>query len=335
MCATELNVARFSHNFARMSSFGDTWAVVLAGGDGRRLRTLTTTLSGVAVPKQYCSLWGGPSLLEEALVRAASITSLERICTVVGAEHRRWWSTSLAQQPGDCIIMQPQNRGTGIGILLALLNLIERDPYANVVLLPADHYLRDEGTMAASLHEVAALAAANTELVYLLGAESSGSDTEVGYIVPADPGRDRAWEVRRFVEKPAAAEAAALVAQGALVNVFIVAGSVGALLGMFSRTHAHEVMTLGAALRASNQDQAQLAHAYTGLAAVDFSHDVLTRETAVLRVLPVPPCGWTDLGTPERVAEVLKTPPRRSSLAGRRSTGLAHLSLATRWPSLE
>jgi mannose-1-phosphate guanylyltransferase len=318
-----------------MHSVGDTWAIVLAGGDGRRLHALTTTLGGVTVPKQYCSLWGGPSLLEDALVRAAAIAPLQRICTVVAAAHRRWWSTSLAQQAGENIIVQPRNRGTGIGILLALLHVIERDPYANVVLLPADHYLRDERTMLASLERLAFLAADDTDSVHLLGAEAGAPDSELGYIVPEERRRDAPSRVRCFVEKPSVTRAEALVAEGALVNVFIVAGSVGTLLGMYKKLHSREVMALGGALRAAGGDFGQLAHTYDQLAEVDFSRDVLTRQTSVLRVLPVPPCGWTDLGTPERLAEVLKVPPRQASLAGHRSTGSGYLNLAAQWQGQE
>src|SRR5258708_4316875 len=49
---------------------GNTWAIVLAAGEGSRLHSLTTTEAGIAIPKQYCSLRGGPSLLREALQRA-------------------------------------------------------------------------------------------------------------------------------------------------------------------------------------------------------------------------------------------------------------------------
>ena len=49
-----------------MSDSDKLWALVLAAGDGRRLRALTTTGSGLAIPKQFCSLERGPSLLREA-----------------------------------------------------------------------------------------------------------------------------------------------------------------------------------------------------------------------------------------------------------------------------
>ncbi len=46
---------------------GNTWALILAAGDGSRLSSLTTTANGQRVPKQFCSLRGGASLLEGAL----------------------------------------------------------------------------------------------------------------------------------------------------------------------------------------------------------------------------------------------------------------------------
>jgi mannose-1-phosphate guanylyltransferase len=46
----------------------NTWALVLAAGEGSRLRSLTTPPSGATVPKQFCSLYAGPSLLAEAAV---------------------------------------------------------------------------------------------------------------------------------------------------------------------------------------------------------------------------------------------------------------------------
>ena len=56
-----------------MSAFENTWAIVPAGGEGRRLHGVTTTALGVAVPKQFCSLRGGNSLLLEALKRAEAV----------------------------------------------------------------------------------------------------------------------------------------------------------------------------------------------------------------------------------------------------------------------
>ena len=91
---------------------GGLWALVLAAGEGSRLRTLTTTETGLAVPKQFCSLRGEHSLLDETILRAQSIVSTERICVIVAAHHHQWWDRYQGPLPlvPDNIIVQPRNR---------------------------------------------------------------------------------------------------------------------------------------------------------------------------------------------------------------------------------
>ncbi len=111
-----------------MSGKGETWAIVLAGGEGSRLHCLTTTTLGVAIPKQFCSLQGGRSLLHDALKRAEPVASPERICAAVSQRHRQWWGPGLSALPNANIIVQPRNCGTANGILLPLLYSPPWDP---------------------------------------------------------------------------------------------------------------------------------------------------------------------------------------------------------------
>src|SRR6202790_4239075 len=128
-----------------MTISSNSWAIVLAGGEGTRLQSLTTDDSGDPVPKQFCSLRGEQSLLAETLQRAAWIVEPNRICVIVAAQHRRWWEPMLSKMTRPNIIVQPSNRGTGNGVLLPLLHILARDPGAHIVLLPSDHYVREIG----------------------------------------------------------------------------------------------------------------------------------------------------------------------------------------------
>jgi mannose-1-phosphate guanylyltransferase len=83
-----------------MTISSNAWAIVLAGGEGSRLHSLTTDNSGNTVPKQFCSLRGGQSLLNEALQRAASIVEPDHICVIVAAQHRRWWEPCRGSRTG-------------------------------------------------------------------------------------------------------------------------------------------------------------------------------------------------------------------------------------------
>lgn len=297
-----------------MRKSNSVWAIVLAAGDGRRLRRLTTTRSGLAIPKQFCSLERGPSLLQEAIERAAAITAHERICPIVAAQHRPWWSGQLAAVPPDNIIVQPDNRGTANGVLLPLLSVLERDPQARIVLLPSDHHVRDEWRLAQSLRLAATPPEADRPEIVLLGLEPRSADTQLGYIVPRREDGRMHHGVERFVEKPDAAGAAALVDQGALWNTFIIAADGTALLRLFERRCADIVAAMRAIIggaRGGRQVAESLAGLYQLLPQLDFSRSVLEGQEGSLRVLSVPECGWSDLGTPDRVAEALDGLRRR------------------------
>jgi len=184
--------------------------------------------------------------------------------------------------------------------LLPLLRIAERDPDATVVLMPADHYLRDEEIMVRSLRRAAELAKSDRDSIYLLGVEPDEPDTELGYILPASRTRDNAVGVARFIEKPSDIRARALVDQGALWNAFIMAASVTALLGLFDSKYD----TTRAQMRGF--EGATIEKVYQRLSSVDFSHDVLQGKESLLKVLTVPHCGWTDLGTPKRIGLALQ-----------------------------
>jgi mannose-1-phosphate guanylyltransferase len=296
-----------------VSESGHTWALVLAAGEGSRLKSLTTTLSGLAIPKQFCSLNGGPSLLQEALHRAEAVAPRNRVCAVVAEQHRRWWEGPLWSLPESNVIVQPDNRGTALGILLPLLHIEARDPDARVVLLPSDHHVNDEAALARSLRSAAGQATRRRDEIFILGVEPEEADTELGYIVPARSDLRGGFHVSQFVEKPSHTLARQLLDQGALWNVFILAGSVHSFLRLFERRYPEMVMEMRGilhhTLQIADQDIATI-DLYERLPTLDFSRDVLEGQEHVLRMLPVPQCGWSDLGTPKRVAETLRRIPQ-------------------------
>ena len=295
-----------------MSAFENTWAIVLAGGEGRRLHGVTTTALGVAVPKQFCSLRGGNSLLLEALKRAEAVAAPEHICTVVSQQHRGWWDHVLSAVPKAKVIVQPRNCGTANGVLLPLLYIMARDPGARIVVLPSDHHVRDEPVLAAALQRAVQELSRRRDQILLIGIHPEAEDPDLGYIVPG--ARDGAVStVDRFVEKPDVPLARNLVDAGALWNAFIVAARARALLQIFNQRFPQVVIGMQAVV-AQSQFTPDLSVAamdlYRNLPDVDFSHQILQGAESVLRVLQVPRCGWSDLGTPKRLAETLQALPQ-------------------------
>jgi mannose-1-phosphate guanylyltransferase len=285
-----------------------TWAIVLAAGDGTRLASLTTDENGNAVPKQFCSLDGGSSLLHDAMQRARHVAPRERVCVIVAEQHRRYWQRALWTTPSSNIIVQPRNCGTANGILLATLKILERDPLARIVFLPADHYVRDEAALAGSLREAATQLTRNPAELLLIGIEPEEADPELGYVVPGEETQEHVRAVERFVEKPEATLARQLLRQGALWNSFIFAAYGPPLLGMIRRGHPEIVERLETALARDSRLGARsiaLEEAYEDLPSIDFSRGVMQGAESSLRVITAPACGWSDLGTPKRVAEAV------------------------------
>lgn len=320
-----------------MAHAKNVWALVLAGGEGNRLRTLTTTPSGTAVPKQFCSLAGGHTLLEDAISRARRVVEPHRICTIVAQQHRQWWSDLLQEQPAKNVIVQPRNRGTGIGIFYSVLHIAARDPEARILLLPADHYVRDEHVLQQSLSSALNRTLQNPERAVLLGLEPEFADTELGYVIPGERDASGLQPVRRFIEKPDHALASEIIDAGALWNTFIIAASASSLVNMFMRRYAPLALEMQVivshALNAgtSGAGWPALVDLYERLPSIDFSSDLLEGELAeaeesTLCVEQVPACGWSDLGTPHRVAETLRRLPAVNASRNARTTPFINLA---------
>lgn len=121
--------------------------------------------------------------------------------------------------------------------------------------------------------------------------------------------------VARFAEKPSLEEARDLVADGALWNLFILGGTVRSMLELFCSDYAEAVVAMREALAQDGRGgtQSALYAFYASRETLDFSRHILERQAAGLRVIRVPACGWTDLGTPHRVASAVRDIALRST----------------------
>lgn len=303
----------------------DTWAVILAGGEGHRLESLTTDISGTRIPKQFCSLNGGVSLLEETLARAKGLCARERICVSVTEQHRRWWTGPLRGLAAENIVIQPRGRGTANGILLPVLRILERDPGATVLVLPSDHHVRDEGALLRAMRHAIAAATSRPEQVFLLGIEPEEPDPELGYVLADPQPRDTVRIVRQFVEKPRHREDInQLIVAGAMWNSFIFSASVSGLVSLYEASAASTLRAMRIALEQDrlNSSRAAVRRLYENLPNADFCKDVLAGQERRLGLVPVASCGWSDLGTPLRLLRAVRR------LGGRRWSVTTGASMA-------
>lgn len=296
---------------------GNRWAVVLAAGEGSRLSSITRNRHGNAVPKQFCSLNGGSTLLGDALARAARVAPPERTIVIVAVDQEQHWRNEVAALPPGNIVVQPRNCGTALGVLLPTLTVLERDPRAHIAFLPSDHFVAAEDVLAGAIGGALIDIERRPDDLIFLGIEPEEADPGLGYIAPDRPATQVTARIARFIEKPETAIARSLIDLGALWNSFIFAAAGRAILELIA-TRIPTIVDEIATAMASTDVPAALARVYARLPSIDFSRDIVEGSEHRLRVRAVPACGWSDLGTPERLGECLNRFPPRNRRKARR-----------------
>lgn len=311
---------------AGTSDLQQRWALILAGGDGLRLRPLTRIIAGDERPKQFCRVLGRETLLDQTRRRVALTIAADQTLVVLTRAHERFYRPLVERMPARCAVIQPERRGTAPAILYGALRVAAEAPLGAVAVFPSDHYVSDDRRFMD--HVAAAFSAVSTrpEVVALLGISPESAETEYGWIEPADPiPGTRLRRVGRFWEKPAPALAQALLERGCLWNSFVMVASVPALLALV-RSAVSELARAFAAARpwlgTAAEDRAVRA-VYDHVPPVSFADDVLATRPANLAVLPVSGVRWSDWGQPGRILATLGRLGVEPEWAARAASALA------------
>lgn len=296
---------------AKLREDGSLWAVVLAGGEGVRLRPLVRRVCGDERPKQFCPLLGSRTLLRETLDRVGRLIPPERTVVVGMQSHARYQAGEFGEQPGPYVLNQPDNRGTGAAVLLAALRIEAWEPQATVVFFPSDHFIGEDGVFTTRVKEMADFVERQPEWMILLGVEPRAPETEYGWIEPGErvgwAGDGPVYRIRRFQEKPSHEVAEVLFTSGCLWNTFVFAARAAVVLaaGLECVPSLYERLIRLPAFWASEHERWALHHAYALAPTVDFSRAILEACALPLAVLKAPGLTWCDLGSPERVMKTL------------------------------
>jgi mannose-1-phosphate guanylyltransferase len=298
--------------FAESGDFrtGHRWAVILAGGEGARLRSLTRAIVGDERPKQFCPILGDETLLDQTRNRVALSVPSQQTLFVLTRTHEQFYQSHLRELAPELLVVQPRNRGTAPAILYSLMRLSKLDPFSVAAFFPSDHYFSDDARFMSYVESAFDATHAGDDKVILIGIKPHGPETEYGWIEPL-PSKNltsasMSW-VRRFWEKPQDEVARGLMDYGCLWNSFVMVGSVSAFLKMVRRTLPglwNSFESIEPVLNTANES-GTVDKLYAQISDTNFSQSVLAKRPGNLAVLPVTGLKWNDLGKPQRVLSTL------------------------------
>jgi len=270
-------------------------SAILCGGAGSRLWPLSRELH----PKPFLPLPSGRSLLEEAYLQAAALPQTRKILTVTNRElHFKAAEAyqAVGQKLPAAYILEPFGRNTAPAIAAAALAVAREDgPEASLLVMAADHLIADRAAFALAVTR--ALELAGQGFLVAFGLKPTRPETGFGYI------EAEGHRVRRFVEKPDAETARALLAAGNFHwNAGLFCFKAGVMLEELARL-APEVLAgvtacLGAA-EAREGAQAEVLRlapeAFANLPDISIDYAVMEKTDKAAVV----PCdlGWSDIGS--------------------------------------
>ena len=292
---------------------GQLWAVVLAGGEGLRLRPLIERLYGEPRPKQFASLVGSRTLLRQTLDRVQLAVPSDRTVVVGVTDHDGYLVESLDEAPVRSVLLQPEDRETGAGVLFPVHWIHARDPHAVVAVFPSDHFIDDDQTLMQHVVDLAEVIEEHPDWLALLGASASEPEPDYGWIEPGEivgwsPAGEPISRVRQFLEKPSPLTAHACLQKGWLWNTFVFVAKASLLVDVGSRflPEVHEPLLHIRPFENTAAAADALRRAYRSFPKMSFSRAVLEFCPSGLVVSRPPMVSWSDWGTPERVVKSLR-----------------------------
>jgi len=275
--------------------------VIMCGGAGTRL----WPVSRESMPKQFVSLIGDCSTFQQVIGHLGS-ASFRRPIIITNSDFR----FVVAEQLRECeveadIVLEPMRRDSALAVAVAAALAAERDPTAILLVLAADHVLRDAASFIKACSEAAAVAAEGRIVTF--GIQATTPATNYGYIRPGSKlNGGTALSVEAFVEKPDAQTAARYVTENYLWNSGNFAFRADVMLGEIARFEPEIAKAAKSAIGGLTRDLDFVRlpldpFRQAPKISIDFAVMERTDRAAVIPV----DVGWSDVGSWSDVWDIL------------------------------
>jgi len=274
------------------------YAVILAGGSGSRL----WPLSRQHLPKQFLALDGATSLLQTTINRLSPVINTKDVLIVTQESHAKGEAYHVLL-PYEALY-EPVGRNTAPAVALAAAYLAANGEDPVMVVLPADHIIKDEVSFRTHLN--IAIRAAESGKLVTFGIKPTRPDTGFGYIKAHSAGDPEVHEVDHFAEKPDLATAEGFLQEGGYYwnsGMFVwrastILNEVKAYLPAVDAI----IQTILAESRAGGSFQQAVEKHFSAMPSISIDYGVLEKSDHVALI----PCdiGWNDVGSWEAVHEI-------------------------------
>lgn len=280
------------------------YIVILAGGSGTRFWPLSRT----ARPKQLISVTGDRSMLQRTVDRVLPLKP-KRIMVMTNALQAEETERQLSgyRRIAIDVIAEPLGRNTAPAIGLAAAIIASHDPNGVMVVLPADHFIRDEEAM----FEAIGIAVGSARKGYLMtmGIVPTRPETGYGYIEADTEMRGEGpFPVKRFIEKPPLQDALRYLENGSFFwNSGMFVWRCDVLLNEMSKylpdMHAAiSALSFNSDVWELSDLEGQIEEIYSRVENISIDYGVM-EKSANVQVVPVE-MGWSDVGSWGALEEV-------------------------------
>jgi len=277
------------------------YALILAGGSGERF----WPLSRRARPKQLLRLVSKQTLLEETVARLDGFVPAERILVLTNVDQERAVRELLTELPKENIVAEPAKRDTAAAVALGVAWVAARDHGATMLVLPADHVIKDQAAFQKTLL-VATHAAEQMDALVTIGVKPTSPHPGFGYIEVGEVvegNGEGISKVVRFREKPNAELAESFLRKGNFRwNAGMFVWSVPTVLTQFNR-HAPELARFIARAQAPGKFAEVLSGTFSRLPRISFDYAIMEKADRVLVVEAS--FDWDDVGGWQAVARYI------------------------------
>lgn len=286
------------------------YGLIMAGGIGSRF----WPKSRIGRPKQFLEFFGSQSLIQTTINRIRPLIPPERIIVSTNSDYAALVKEQIPDIPDENIIGEPVAKNTGPCIAFAAALIRERDPDATMVVLPSDHFIRNEKAFLEDLENCVTLANEKEELV-TIGIPPTRPETGYGYIQYVDKESvsntvEESYVVKTFAEKPDLDTALKFLQSGDFLwNSGMFIWKAKSILKEIKEHlpvlfHQVEIFQKSLSENEGKIDQKTLEKVYNSCFSVSIDYGIMEKSGRVLVLLSH--FDWSDLGSWMAIYELQK-----------------------------